>query len=285
MKKTVKLAVLFMAAALMGMTPDQGFLPSSSDNTAIVLADSHTSTTKASTKTKIKKSTKNKKLNRAKKTVKQLEDDQTRSNLAYAKATVDNLPDSTQKEALNQRINLVEQNIVNEEAKTAVKNLEDNHNRDNLQAARNQVNLVSDEETKADLNNRTNLVEQAILITEADDAVKYLEDNQSRDNIANATDKTNLVNDKGTKASLQNRITLVENAISTKELTEQQAQAQAQAQAPAAQQDDTTQVYITRTGKRYHFSPGCPGLNNAKSTTQVTLSDAEARGLTKCQRE
>ncbi|WP_295514678.1 hypothetical protein [Streptococcus sp. UBA632] len=67
MKKTVKLAVLFMAAALMGMTPDQGFLPSSSDNTAIVLADSHTSTTKASTKTKIKKSTKNKKLNRAKK--------------------------------------------------------------------------------------------------------------------------------------------------------------------------------------------------------------------------
>ena len=40
MKKTVKLAVLFMAAALMGMTPDQGFLPSSSDNTAIVLADS-----------------------------------------------------------------------------------------------------------------------------------------------------------------------------------------------------------------------------------------------------
>ena len=221
MKKTVKLAVLFMAAALMGMTPDQGFLPSSSDNTAIVLADSHTSTTKVSTKTKIKKSTKNKKLNRAKKTVKQLEDDQTRSNLAYAKATVDNLPDSTQKEALNQRINLVEQNIVNEEAKTAVKNLEDNHNRDNLQAARNQVNLVSDEETKADLNNRTNLVEQAILITEADDAVKYLEDNQSRDNIANATDKTNLVNDKGTKASLQNRITLVENAISTKELTEQ----------------------------------------------------------------
>ena len=156
-----------------------------------------------------------------------------------------------------------------------------------MQAARNQVNLVSDEETKADLNNRTNLVEQAILITEADDAVKYLEDNQSRDNIANATDKTNLVNDKGTKASLQNRITLVENAISTKELIEQQAQSQspAQAQAPAAQQDDTTQVYITQTGKRYHFSPGCPGLNNAKSSTQVTLSDAEARGLTKCQRE
>lgn len=92
-----------------------------------------------------------------------------------------------------------------------------------------------------------------------------------------------MVNDKGTKASLQNRITLVENAISTKELIEQQAQAQAQA--PAAQQDDTTQVYITRTGKRYHFSPGCPGLNNAKSSTQVTLSDAEARGLTKCQRE
>lgn len=39
-------------------------------------------------------------------------------------------------------------------------------------------------------------------------------------------------------------------------------------------------VYITPTGKRYHYSSSCAG----KNATPTTLSDAESRGLTPCQK-
>ena len=56
---------------------------------------------------------------------------------------------------------------------------------------------------------------------------------------------------------------------------------QAQEQA-AAQPGDTTTVYITRTGSHYHLNPNCRGLNRSKSTTPVSLSEAQALGLTLC---
>lgn len=44
-------------------------------------------------------------------------------------------------------------------------------------------------------------------------------------------------------------------------------------------------VYITATGKRYHFDPNCRGLNNSNGETQVTLAEAQSQGLTKCKWE
>ena len=44
---------------------------------------------------------------------------------------------------------------------------------------------------------------------------------------------------------------------------------------------DTT-VYTTATGKKYHFSQSCRGLNNARNIYTSTLSAAQAKGLTAC---
>lgn len=203
MKKKMKLAILLMATALIGVSQDQGFLTTSVENNHVVLAD--TTTSKSQT------------VKKAEKAVKKLEDNQTRTNLTTAKNKVDKLSDSSKKEELNHRIDLVEQAIIIKEAQTAVKTLEDDQTRDNLQTAKDKVALVSDEGTKANLDNRINLVEQAIIIKEAETAVKNLEDNQTRDNLQPAKDKVALVSDEGTKASLNNRINLVEQAIVARE--------------------------------------------------------------------
>ena len=44
-------------------------------------------------------------------------------------------------------------------------------------------------------------------------------------------------------------------------------------------------VYITKTGKRYHYKSNCRGLNNSKSTQRVTLKDAQKKKFTLCQFE
>ncbi|MBA3926806.1 hypothetical protein [Listeria rustica] len=49
--------------------------------------------------------------------------------------------------------------------------------------------------------------------------------------------------------------------------------------------DQGEMVYITATGKRYHFNQNCRGLNNSNGETQVTLAEAQSRGLTKCKFE
>lgn len=41
-------------------------------------------------------------------------------------------------------------------------------------------------------------------------------------------------------------------------------------------------VYITETGKRYHSTKHCTGLNNAKAIYDSTLSNAQSLGLTPC---
>lgn len=41
-------------------------------------------------------------------------------------------------------------------------------------------------------------------------------------------------------------------------------------------------VYITRTGTRYHSRKNCRGLSNARKIYKVPISEARAKGLTKC---
>lgn len=128
----------------------------------------------------------------------------------------------------------------------------------------------------------------------AETAVKNLENNQSRDNIDDAKNKVNAVNNSTKKEAFNNRINAVVSAIEAKEAeASKQAQEQAAAEAAAqqaqqqqnqaaAQPVDTTTVYITRTGSHYHLNPNCRGLNRSKSTTPVSLSEAQALGLTLC---
>lgn len=50
----------------------------------------------------------------------------------------------------------------------------------------------------------------------------------------------------------------------------------------ASNPNKTNTVYTTETGKKYHCTKGCSGLNNANKIYTSTLSDAKARGLTPC---
>ncbi len=45
---------------------------------------------------------------------------------------------------------------------------------------------------------------------------------------------------------------------------------------------NTQNVFITKSGKRYHSTRSCRGLNNAKSVFEVSLSEAQGKGLTPC---
>lgn len=64
---------------------------------------------------------------------------------------------------------------------------------------------------------------------------------------------------------------------------EQEAQALAEAeQTPEeakSQVETTVMVWVSKTGKKYHYSSTC---SNMKNPSQISLSAAESRGLTPC---
>lgn len=64
---------------------------------------------------------------------------------------------------------------------------------------------------------------------------------------------------------------------------EAEAQAQAEAEMQAQQQAQPTEetVVITPSGEKYH-RPGCRTLNRSKSLTEISKSDAQARGYESC---
>lgn len=184
-------------------------------------------------------------------------------------------------------------------AETAVKNLEKDQTQANLDLATSKVDAVTDADKKEKFQKRIATVKTAIeakkeLEDKAETAVKNLENNQSRDNIDEAKNKVSAVNNSTKKEAFKNRINAVISAIEAKEAeAAKQAQEQAAAEAAAqqaqqqqnqaaAQPGDTTTVYITRTGSHYHLNPNCRGLNRSKSTTPVSLSEAQALGLTLC---
>ncbi len=232
MKKKIKLAILLMATALIGVSQDQGLLTTSVENNHVVLADTKS---KSKTTKKEDKTTK-----AAKKAVKQLEKDQTQENLDLATKKVKAVKNKKVKNQLKKRIATV---------KTAI---ETQKQEETAQAA-------------------------------AETAVANLEANQTRENVDDAKNKVDAVTDTAKKGDFNNRINAVVSAIETKE-AEEARQAQEQAAAPA-QQGDSTTVYITNTGRRYHLSPYCRGLDRSNSTTPTTLSNAIAAGYTRCKFE
>ncbi|MCO4614986.1 hypothetical protein Si065_01754 [Streptococcus infantarius subsp. infantarius] len=159
------------------------------------------------------------------------------------------------------------------------------------------MNAVTDSKLKEKLQKRITTVKTAIeakkqqeAINAAETAVKKHESDQKRENVDDAKNMVNAVADSAKKEAFNNRINAVVSAIDAKEAeaarqaeearkAEEARQAQEQA---AAQPGDTTTVYITRTGSHYHLNPNCRGLNRSKSTTPVSLSEAQALGLTLC---
>lgn len=74
-----------------------------------------------------------------------------------------------------------------------------------------------------------------------------------------------------------------------KKAAEEKRVAAERSKAAAAQPDTSNEqgqmVYITATGKRYHYDQNCRGLNNSNGETAVTVAQAKAQGLTLCKFE
>lgn len=79
------------------------------------------------------------------------------------------------------------------------------------------------------------------------------------------------------KKATEKRVAAEKKAAETKRANEQRA-----ASAPSTSDEQGEMVYITATGKRYHYDQNCRGLNNSNGETTVTIAQAKAQGLTLC---
>lgn len=197
----------------------------------------------------------------AKTAVDYLEKNQVRSNIKEAQDKVTALKSKTLQSELNKRIDAVSRAISAEEeaiaaAETAIKNLENSQIRDSIADAQITTDAVTSITVKDGFTKRIDAVVQAIETREtenaAEAAVKNLENNQVRENIADAQNKVNAVTDTTKKDAFNTRITAVTNAIDTREA---QAAAAAQQAATQAQQQNTG-GYKRDSRGRWHRANG-----------------------------
>lgn len=197
----------------------------------------------------------------AKTAVDYLEKNQDRSNIKEAQDKVTALKSKTLQSELNKRIDAISRAISAEEeaiaaAETAIKNLENSQIRDNIADAQIKTDAVTSTTVKDGFTKRIDAVVQAIETREtenaAEAAVKNLENNQVRENIADAQNKVNAVTDTTKKDAFNTRITAVTNAIDTRE---PQAAAAAQQAATQAQQQNTG-GYKRDSRGRWHRANG-----------------------------
>ncbi|MBC2182985.1 hypothetical protein HCB33_06390 [Listeria sp. FSL L7-0233] len=82
------------------------------------------------------------------------------------------------------------------------------------------------------------------------------------------------------KKAEEARVAAEKKAAEAKRASTERAAAQ-----PSNSNEQGKMVYITATGKRYHYDQNCRGLNNSNGETAVTVSEAKAQGLTLCKFE
>ncbi|MBC2190821.1 hypothetical protein HCB44_00825 [Listeria sp. FSL L7-0229] len=82
------------------------------------------------------------------------------------------------------------------------------------------------------------------------------------------------------KKAEEARVAAEKKAAEAKRASAERAAAQ-----PSNSNEQGKMVYITATGKRYHYDQNCRGLNNSNGETAVTVSEAKAQGLTLCKFE
>ncbi|MBC2185371.1 hypothetical protein HCB28_04155 [Listeria sp. FSL L7-0253] len=82
------------------------------------------------------------------------------------------------------------------------------------------------------------------------------------------------------KKAEEARVAAEKKAAEAKRASAERAAAQ-----PSNSNEQGQMVYITATGKRYHYDQNCRGLNNSNGETAVTVSEAKAQGLTLCKFE
>ncbi|EAG9289872.1 hypothetical protein CW896_03440 [Listeria monocytogenes] len=92
------------------------------------------------------------------------------------------------------------------------------------------------------------------------------------------------------KRAADAKIAAEKKAEEARVAAEEKRVAAERSKAAAAAQPDTTNeqgqmVYVTATGKKYHYDQNCRGLNNSNGETAVTVAQAKARGLTLCKFE
>ncbi|WP_404428015.1 S-layer homology domain-containing protein (plasmid) [Ureibacillus chungkukjangi] len=168
--------------------------------------------------------------------VEQAESTNIPSDLTNARALVDLLEDSPIKTALQERLNAVQQIINNMEevATEAVNKAESTLSRNDVSAAQEKVNLVTNPTLKQELQERLDELEPLLVqFEEAVVAVETAETTKDEVDIQTAKDLINLLPEGQGKTSLQERIDIVELsnqfadvvsavelAVSTKDLTD-----------------------------------------------------------------
>lgn len=86
------------------------------------------------------------------------------------------------------------------------------------------------------------------------------------------------------KKAEEARVAAEKKAAEEKRVAAERSKAAAVAQ-PDTSNEQGQMVYVTATGKKYHYDQNCRGLNNSNGETAVTVAQAKARGLTLCKFE
>ncbi|ECQ6353929.1 TPA: hypothetical protein ACSK5I_002274 [Listeria innocua] len=88
------------------------------------------------------------------------------------------------------------------------------------------------------------------------------------------------------KAAAEKRAAEAKVAAAEKKAAEaKRAEAKRSAPKPDTSNKQGETVYITATGKKYHYDQNCRGLNNSNGETAVTIAEAKSRGLSLCKFE
>ncbi|VTS14515.1 signal peptide containing protein [Streptococcus pseudoporcinus] len=183
--------------------------------------------------------------------ISQLEKDTNPVHLEKAREAIKHLKNNKDKALLEKRFYRLEQKIYIEEAEKATKEVETTKTKDLLEIAKEKIGLISDSTKRNPFMDRIYLVSKAIeeqevqkvAESDAENAVKQLEDNQNRDKVSYAEEKVNKITNTTKKANFTNRIQSVITSIETRET---QAAAQQFVQAPPS----NTRYYANCTEMR-----------------------------------